>query len=84
MATEQELHQLVGRAVVDKAFRARLAADPVAAAAEAGVTLTAEEAAGLRSEDGQGVAQVLEERLPKVRGLWYCWTNGVSAVPGGA
>ena len=65
MATEQELHGLIGRAVVDKAFRARLAADPVAAAAEAGVALTAEEAAGLRSDGGQGIAQVLEERLPK-------------------
>ena len=68
MAREQELHRVIGRAVVDKEFRTRLAADPVVAAAEVGVVLTAEEAAGLRSEDGQGVAQVLEERLPKTRG----------------
>ena len=65
MATEQELYQVIGRAVVDPGFRARLAADPVAAAAEVGVTLTAAEAAGLKAEDGQGVAQVLAERLPK-------------------
>ena len=68
MATEQELYQVIGRAVVDSAFRARLAADPVAAAAEVGVALTPAEAAGLKSEDGQGVAQVLDERLPKVTG----------------
>ena len=68
MTTEQRLHQVIGRAVVDKEFRARLAADPVAAAAEVGVALTAEEAAGLRSEDGHGVAQVLEDRLPKTHG----------------
>ena len=65
MATEQELYEVIGRAVVDPAFRARLAADPVAAAAEAGVALTAEEAAGLTSEGGQGIAQVLADRLPK-------------------
>ena len=52
MATEQELYQVIGRAVVDSAFRARLAADPVAAAAEVGVALTPAEAAGLKSEDG--------------------------------
>ena len=65
MTTEQELHGLIGRAVVDKEFRARLAADPVVAAAEVGVALTAAEAAGLKAEDGHGVAQVLAERLPK-------------------
>ena len=70
MATEQELYQVIGRAVVDKEFRAWLAADPVAAAAEVGVVLTPEEAAVLKSETGQGVAQVLEERLPKMGHIW--------------
>ncbi len=65
MATEKEMHELVGRAVVDHEFRAKLMADPEQAAKEAGYTLTAEQLAALKSADGKALAQVLDEKLPK-------------------
>jgi hypothetical protein len=65
MATEEEMYALIGRAVADPEFRSKLAADPEAAAKEAGYTLTEEQLAALKSEEAGGLATVLEERLPK-------------------
>ncbi len=69
MATEKEMYELVGRAVMDAEFRKKLMADPEQAAKEAGFTLTAEQLAALKSAEGKGLAAVLEERLPKFVGL---------------
>lgn len=69
MATEKEMYELVGRAVMDAEFRKKLMADPEQAAQEAGFTLTAEQLAALKSAEGKGLAAVLEERLPKFVGL---------------
>jgi hypothetical protein len=68
MATQEEMYALIGRAVADAEFRAKLAADPEAAAKEAGYVLTEEQLATLKSAEGQGLAAVLEERLPKSAG----------------
>ena len=68
MATEKEMHELVGRAVMDVGFRKKLVTDPKAAAKEAGITLTEEQLAVLKSAEGKGLAAVLEERLPKSPG----------------
>jgi Ribosomally synthesized peptide prototyped by Frankia Franean1_4349. len=65
MATDEEMYALIGRAVADPAFRAKLMTDPQAAAQEAGYTLTEEQLAALKSAEGKGLAAVLEERLPK-------------------
>ena len=65
MATEKEMHELVGRAVMDVGFRKKLVADPKAAAKEAGIILTEQQRAVLKSAEGKGLAAVLEERLPK-------------------
>jgi hypothetical protein len=71
MATEKEMHELVGRAVLDVAFRRKLIADPKAAAKEAGIMLTDEQLAALKSAEGKGLAAILEERLPKTTGIPY-------------
>jgi len=68
MATEKEMHELIGRAVMDVGFRKKLLADPKAAAKEAGITLTKEQLVALKSPDGKGLAALLEERLPKFSG----------------
>ena len=69
MATDKELHELIGKAVVDEDFRRRMMADPEGAAKEAGIELTPEQAEALKTVDGQGLAEVLEERLPKSLGI---------------
>lgn len=69
MATQEEMYALVGRAVMDAEFRQKLLADPEAAAQEAGYTLTEEQLAALKAAEGQGLAAVLEERLPKSFGI---------------
>jgi hypothetical protein len=79
MATEKEMYELIGRAVVDAAFRQQLLADPVAAAQGAGYTLTQEQLAALNSAEGKGLAAVLEERLPKT-GLSF-GTFGLFSLP---
>ena len=69
MATQKEMHELVGRAVVDEAFRAKLVANPEQAAKEAGFDLTPEQLNAFQATDlkglGEGLAEVLSERLPK-------------------
>jgi len=71
MATEKEMYELIGRAVVDAEFRKKLLENAEQAAKEAGYTLTAEQLAALKSVEGKGLAAVLEERLPKSVGMEY-------------
>jgi len=65
MATEKEMHELIGRAVADPDFRAKLVEDPEKAIAEAGYELTEEQLAGLKSADMSGLSESLDERLSK-------------------
>jgi hypothetical protein len=65
MATEKEMQALLGRALADEAFRARLFDDPRQAARDAGYDLTAEQLATLKTIDIQTIAEALDERLIK-------------------
>ena len=65
MATEKEMYELVGRAVVDADFRREMITDPGKAAEEAGYALTDAHAEAFKSADGTGIAEILEERFPK-------------------
>lgn len=65
MATQKEIHELVGRAVVNAEFRKKLMADPENTVKEAGFSLTDEQLKTLKSMDGKGLASVLDESLPK-------------------
>jgi len=71
MATEKEMHELIGRAVVDPEFRAKMMADTREAAKELGYTLTDEQLEALQKTEGKGMAVALDERLPKAIG--YFW-----------
>lgn len=65
MATKQEFLELIGKALVDDAFRAKLFADPVAAAREAGVELTPEQQNQLSSSDLKALVEDIDTRLSK-------------------
>ena len=65
MATQKEIHELVGRAVVDADFRKKLIADPEGTVKEAGYELSKEQLEALKSMNGKGLASVLDETLPK-------------------
>jgi hypothetical protein len=65
VATEKELVELLGRALADEAFRARLFDDPQRAARDVGCALTAEQLAALKALDVQTIAEALDERLIK-------------------
>lgn len=65
MATEKEVYELVGRAVVDEDFRKKLASDPEGTVKEFGISLTGEQLNALKSMNGKGLASVLNESLPK-------------------
>jgi len=65
MATEKEMYELIGRAIADPEFRARLVQDPEKAVAEAAYELTEEQLAGLKATDLQALSEGLDERLSK-------------------
>lgn len=69
MATEKEMHELLGRAMVDADFRSALAADPAGAAAGLGITLTEEQLAGLQASDLAVATEALDKRLSKARAI---------------
>ena len=71
MATGQEMQELLGRALADEAFRARLFDDPRQAAREAGYELTEEQLAALKMIDTQTLAEALDERLVKRTGVSF-------------
>lgn len=76
MATEKEMHELVGRAVANADFRARLVEDPEKAVKEFGFDLTEEQMAALKQADLKGLSADLDERLSKSVGF-----GGVGAEP---
>jgi len=67
MATKKEMHELIGRAVLDPTFRRQLAADPITAAQLAGFRLTPTQLHALRKVDirlmGQQLDVVLRNQL---------------------
>ncbi len=65
MATQKEISEILGKAMVDAEFRASLVADPTKAAAAEGVSLIEEQAAGLKASDLSGMAEGLDQRLSK-------------------
>ena len=65
MATQKEMHELIGRAVVDAEFRKKLMNDTEKTAKEAGFDLTDQQLNALKSMNGKGLASVLEDSLPK-------------------
>jgi hypothetical protein len=69
MATMSELEQVLGKAILDKEFRARLLEDPETAAASVSIKLAEAQAARIRSLD----ADVVE---------W--WARGFDALKGHA
>ena len=71
MATEQEVQELLGRALADEAFRAQLLDDPRQAARDAGYDLTQEQLAALKTIDTQTLAEALDERLVKRTGVSF-------------
>jgi hypothetical protein len=69
MATKKEIHELIGRAVADPAFRASLVEDPEKAVKDAGYDLTEEQLAALKQVDITGAGADLDERLSKEVGV---------------
>jgi len=69
MATKKQIHELIGRAVADPAFRASLVEDPEKAVKDAGYDLTDEQMAALKQADLEGFSADLEERLSKQVGV---------------
>lgn len=58
-----DLERLIGRAVTDKAFRDRLLADPEATIKDAGLKLSDEELARLKSAIQKADAEQLDQQL---------------------
>ncbi|MCC7354350.1 MAG: hypothetical protein IT330_11390 [Anaerolineae bacterium] len=79
MASQSDLEKLVGKALLDAAFRNWLFTDPVAAAASIGVALTPEQAnaiKGLGPQVGNNIADYVNKPVGQlVLNLW-----GASAV----
>ncbi len=67
MATQKEMYELLGRAVVDAEFRARLMEDPAKAAKEEGFELTEEQIKAIKEADLKEMPEALGERLAKMR-----------------
>ncbi len=65
MATEKEMYELLGRALVDPQLRALLLEDPQKAAESLGLSLTEEQLAGLKESDLSHLAEGLDDRLSK-------------------
>jgi hypothetical protein len=65
MATEKEIHELIGRSVADADFRASLVEDPEKATKDAGFDLTEEQMAALKRLDMKALSADLDERLSK-------------------
>ena len=67
MATEQEMYELIGRAVADAGFRSKLLEDPARVAEDLGYELTEQQLAGLKEMDLEIVSEGLGERLSKFK-----------------
>jgi len=66
MATEKEMYELLGRMLTDEELRKAILEDPAKAAAGQGISLTEEQATGLRSTDLTQALGGLDERLSKL------------------
>jgi len=64
-ARGRDLYPLIGRALTDAKFRARLMEDPDRAAREEGYVLTVDQVAGIKASDLQSLAEIIDERLHK-------------------
>lgn len=74
MATQKEVHELIGRIVADPDFRASLAEDPEKAVKDAGYELSDEQLAALKKTDLKALGEDLAERLSKESSLGgYFW-----------
>jgi len=65
MATDKEIHELIGRMVADPAFRGSMVEDPEKAVKETGYDLTEEQMAALKERDLKALSADLDERLSK-------------------
>ena len=65
MATQKEIHELIGRVVADPDFRASLADDPEKAIKDAGYELTEEQMNAVRKADMKALGEDLEDRFSK-------------------
>ncbi len=75
MATQKEIHELIGRTVADPDFRASLMEDPEKAVKDAGYDLTEEQLAALKKVDLEGFSADLDDRLSKEVGFGGVGTN---------
>ena len=73
MATQKEMHELIGRIVMDQDFRASLAADPEEAVKAAGYELSDKQLTALKQADMQSLGEDLDERLSKSGLIMYPW-----------
>ena len=65
MATQKEIHELIGRIVADPDFRASLADDPEKAVKDAGFELTNEQMNAVMKADIKTLGEDLEDRFSK-------------------
>jgi predicted DNA binding protein len=70
VATQKEIHELIGRVVTDPDFRARIADDPEAAVKDAGYDLTEKQMNALKQADVVALGEDLEDRLSKSIGIF--------------
>ena len=68
MATEKEFQELIGRAIADREFRAKVLEDLEKAVQEAGYELTEEQMAALKAVDLKSAAKDLDKRISKIMG----------------
>jgi non-homologous end joining protein Ku len=66
MATEKEFQELIGRAITDREFRAKVLEDLEKAVQEAGYELTEEQMAALKAVDLKSAAKDLDKRISKI------------------
>jgi len=65
MATQKEIHELIGRIVADPDFRASIVDDPEKAVNDAGYDLNDEQLDALKQADMKAMGGDLEERFSK-------------------
>ena len=70
MATQKEIHELIGRVVADPDFRASLEDDPEKAVKDAGYELTDEQMNAVKKADMKALGEDLEDRLSKSIGIF--------------
>jgi len=66
MATAKEFHELIGRAIADREFRAKALEDLEKAVQEAGYELTEEQMAALKAVDLKSAAKDLDKRISMI------------------